>query len=143
MECEKSLEIDSNFILAIHVMGMCRALQGHVREAIELGERAAAMAGRAPFYLGVLGHYYARSGAVDTARAILDELDAIAATRYVPPHCRTYIYAGLNDVERALEWQAKAQEDGASPFYYVSPLLENLFADPRHVEQMRQMGWRS
>jgi TolB-like protein/Tfp pilus assembly protein PilF len=141
VECEKSLEIDPNFILGIHVMGMCRALQGRVREAIEIGERAAAMAGRAPFYLAVLGHYYARSGAVEAARAILNELDAVAASRYVPPHCRTYIYAGLNDVERALEWQAKAQDDGASPFYYVSPLLENLHQDPRHVDQMRKMGW--
>ena len=141
VECEKSLEIDPNFILGIHVMGMCRALQGRMREAIEIGERTAAMAGRAPFYLGVLGHYYARSGAVEAALAILNELDEIAATRYVPPHCRTYIYAGLNDIERALEWQAKAQDDGASPFYYVSPLLENLHGDPRHLEQMRKMGW--
>ncbi len=143
VECEKSLEIDPNFILGIHVMGMCRALQGRVSEAIEIGERTAMMAGRAPFYLGVLGHYYARSGAVEAARVILDELDAIANTRYVPPHCQTYIYAGLNDIDRALEWQAKAQEDGASPFYYLSPLIENLHADPRHVDQMRNMGWRS
>jgi TolB-like protein/Tfp pilus assembly protein PilF len=142
VECEKSLEIDPNFILGIHVMGMCRALQGSMHEAIEIGERTAMMAGRAPFYLGVLGHYYARSGAVEAARAILDELDAVADTRYVPPHCQTYIYAGLNDLDRALEWQAKAQDDGASPFYYLSPLIENLRADPRHVDQMRKMGWK-
>ena len=42
------------------------------------------------------------------ARAILDELEQAAAHRYVPPHCMTYIYAGLNDVERALDWEAKA-----------------------------------
>ena len=34
-----------------------------------------------------------------------------------------------------------AQDDGASPFYYVSPLIDNLQADPRHLEQMRTMGW--
>ena len=139
--CEKSLEIDPNFILGTHVIGMCRALQGRLREAIELGEQAAAMSGRAPFYVGVLGHYHARGGAIDTVRAILTELDAIAATRYVPPHCWTFIHAGLNDLDRAFEWQAKAQEDGASPFYYVSPLIDNLQADPRHLEQMRRMGW--
>ena len=55
VECEKALEIDPNFILAVHVMGMCRALQGHLDEAIELAERTVSMAGRAPFYLGVLG----------------------------------------------------------------------------------------
>ena len=55
----------------------------------------------------------------------------------------TYINAGLNDVERALDWEAKACDDGASPFYYVSPLIENLLEHPRHIAYMRQMGWRS
>lgn len=40
-----------------------------------------------------------------------------------------------------IEWQAKAHDDGASPFYYMSPLIENLHKDPRHFEQMRSMGW--
>jgi len=125
------------------VIGMCRALKGEVAQAIEIGERVASMSGRAPFYLGTLGHYYARIGAGDRARAILDELEQTAAHRYVPPHCMTYIYAGLNDVERALDWEAKACDDGASPFYYVSPLIENLLEHPRHIAYMRQMGWRS
>ena len=143
VECEKSLEIDPGFILGLHVIGMCRALKGEVAQAIEIGERVASMSGRAPFYLGTLGHYYARIGAGDRARAILDELEQTAAHRYVPPHCMTYIYAGLNDVERALDWEAKACDDGASPFYYVSPLIENLLEHPRHIAYMRQMGWRS
>jgi serine/threonine-protein kinase len=142
-ECEKALEIVPDFILAMHVIGMCRALQGRLDEAIEIGERAASMAGRAPFYLGVLGHYYARKGAGETVRALLDELERAAGQRYVPPHCMAYIYAGLNDLDRAFEWQAKAQDDGASPFYYVSPLIDNLRTDPRHLAQMRSMGWRS
>ena len=142
-ECEKSLEIDPHFILGIHVIGMCHALQGQLAKAIEVGERTVLMSGRAPFYLGVLGHYYARSGAADTARTILMELEEMASRRYVPPHCMTYIYAGLNDLDSALEWEAKAHEDGASPFYYVSPLIENLHSNPRHIEYMRQRGWRS
>ncbi len=35
--CESSLEIDPNFILSTHVIGMCRAMQGRLSEAIELG----------------------------------------------------------------------------------------------------------
>jgi serine/threonine-protein kinase len=139
--CERSLEIDPNFILGTHVIGMCRALQGRLPEAIDLAERAVSMSGRAPFYLGVLGHYHARRGALEHVQAILQELDEMGATRYVPPHCRTFIYAGLNDLDRAFEWQAKAREEGASPFYYVSPLIDNLQADPRHLAQMRAMGW--
>jgi len=139
-ECEKSLEVDSNFILAIHLMGMCRALQSRLTEAIEIGERTVLMSGRGPFYLGVLGHYHARNGASDKAHDILEELADLAGTRYVPPHCQVYIYAGADDLDRAFEWQARACEDGASPFYYFSPLIENLHADPRHSAELRRMG---
>jgi len=78
---------------------------------------------------------------MERVQAILRELDELAATRYIPPHCRTFIYAGLNEFDQAFEWQAKAREDGASPFYYTSPLIDNLASDPRHLEQMRAMGW--
>ena len=141
-ECEKSLEVDPNFILAIHVMGMCRALQSRLTEAIEIGQRTVSMSNRAPFYLGVLGHYYARNGATDKVSEVVEELERLAGQRYVPPHCLAYIYAGLNDLDRAFEWQAKAYDDGAPPFYYFSPLIENLHADPRHTAELRRMGLR-
>jgi serine/threonine-protein kinase len=141
-ECERSLEVDPNFIFAIHMLGMCRAMQSRLAEAIEIGERTVSMSGRAPFYLGVLGHYHARNGAIDKAHEILEELDRLAATRYIPPHCQVYIYAGLNDLDRAFEWQAKAYDDGATPFYYFSPLIENLHGDPRHRAELRRMGLR-
>ena len=142
-ECEKSLEVDPNFIFAIHMMGMCRAQQSRLAEAIEIGERTLSMSGRAPFYLGVLGHYLARTGAGNRVREILDELAGLPSTRYVPPHCQAYIYAGSNDLDRAFEWQAKACDDGASPFYYFSPLIENLHADPRHRADLLRMGLRT
>jgi hypothetical protein len=139
-ECEKSLEVDPNLILGIHVMGMCRALQSQLTEAIQIGERTVSMSGRAPFYLAVLGHYYARSGAADKVNAIIEELERVASTKYVAPHSFVYIYAGANDLDRAFEWQAKAYEDGASPFYYFAPLIDNMQADPRHSAQLKRMG---
>ncbi len=142
-ECEKSLEVDPNFILALHIIGMCRALQSRLTEAIEIGERTVSMSGRAPFYLGVLGHYYARSGATDKVGDILQELERLAGTRYVPPHCMVYIYAAANDLDRAFEWQAKAYDDGAAPFYYFAPLIDNLHADARHAAELRRMGWQT
>jgi hypothetical protein len=42
-----------------------------------------------------------------------------------------------------IEWQAKAHDDGASPFYYMSPLIENLHKDPRHFEQDAEHGLES
>ena len=142
-ECEKSLEVDPNFILAIHVKGMCRALQGQWAEAVTIGERAVAMSGGAPFYVAVLGHYYARSGATDKVRQVVQQLNDIAGHRYVAPQAFAYIHAGLNEIDQALEWQAKAYEDGASPFNYFSPLIENLQSDPRHTAEVQRMQLRA
>ena len=101
------------------------------------------MSGRAPFYLGMLGHYYARSGATDKVREIVEQLDRLAGQRYVPPHCFAYIHAGSNEIDQAFEWQAKAYDDGASPFNYFSPLIENLHGDPRHTAELRRMRLRA
>ena len=142
-ECEKSLEIDPNFILAIHVKGMCRALQGRLAEAVTIGERAVAMSGGAPFYLAVLGHYYARSGATDKVRQVVQQLNDIAGHRYVSPQCFAYIHAGMNEIDQAFDWLAKAYDDGASPFNYFSPLIENLHSDPRHSAELQRMQLRA
>ena len=60
----------------------------------------------------------------------------------MPPHAHAFIHAGLNDLDRAFQWQAKAADEGASPFTYYSPLIDNMKADPRHERDMTQMGWR-
>ena len=141
-ECQKALEVDSSFIIAIYVMGMSRMQQSRYAEALELMERSASMAGRAPFYLGLLGNFYARSGSPERARAILEELDASPAG-YVPPHAYAYVYAGLGDLDKAFAWQTKARADGASPFNYFSPVIESMQADPRHDEELAAMGWKN
>jgi serine/threonine-protein kinase len=141
-ECEKALEAQPNFIIALYVKGMCRAQQGRTAEAIELLERAAAMSNRAPFYIGLLGNFYARAGRVEAARALLRELEANAASGYIPPHAYAYIHAGLGDLDRAFEWQDRANADGAAPFNYFSPVIEVMQCDPRHAEDLRERGWR-
>ena len=140
--CESSLEIDPNFILGPNVIGMCRALQGRTLKQPNSGSASCDVRPRAVLSRPAGSLSCAprrdRTGAGHPARA-----RRVAAARCVPPHCRTFIYAGLNDFDQALAWQAKAQEDGASPFCCVSPLIDNLQADPRHLEQMRSMGWPS
>jgi serine/threonine-protein kinase len=142
-ECEKSLEVDPNFILAIHVKGMCRALQGRLAEAVTIGERSVSMSGGAPLYLAVLGHYYARSGSIDKVRQVVERLNDMAGHRYVAPQAFAYIHAGMNEIDQAFEWQAKQYDDGASPFNYFSPLIENLHRDPRHSAELQRMQLRA
>jgi TolB-like protein len=141
--CDKALEKDPNFIVAIYVKSMCRAVQSELPEAIELIERAVSMSDRAPFYLGILGNCYGRAGATARAHAVLDELDQLSKHRYVTPHSQSYIYSGLNDLDRAFEWQARNFEDGSAPFPYYSPMIDNLRTDPRHAAELQRMRLRT
>jgi hypothetical protein len=59
----------------------------------------------------------------------------------VPPQCYVFIYAGIGERSRALEYQEQAYEDGASPFNYLAPCIRGLYAlssdHKRRLEQMR------
>jgi serine/threonine protein kinase/tetratricopeptide (TPR) repeat protein len=139
-ECEKALEIDKDFLVAIYVMAISKAQLGFHHDAIEELERAVQLSGGMPFYLGLLGKAYADIKQTAKVHAILQRLKGLEDTLYVPPHCYVYIYAGLGDFDKAFEWQDKAFADGASPFNYFSPSLECLHADPRFKADLRAWG---
>ena len=71
---------------------------------------------------------------MEQVQAILRELDALAATRYVPPHCRTFIYAALNDLNQRSQWQAKGA-GGRITLLFTRRRSSTIFwaADPRHL----------
>ena len=76
----------------------------------------------------------------DEALALVAELSNHAPDTYVPPQCYVFIYAGLGERERALEYQEKAYEDGASPFNYLAPCIRALYAlSPHHKKRLEQM----
>ena len=141
-ECEKALEVDKQFLVALYVMGMCKAKLNMYEDAIKHLEVAAELSEGMPFYLGLLGKLYADTRQHDKVTAILARLDEKdkGTEVYVPPHCYVYIYAGLGDLDKAFEWQDRAFVDGASPFNYFSPVIDNLHGDPRFKEDIRKWG---
>ncbi len=143
-EAQKCLEVDPNFLVGLYVLGLAYTMKRQYHEAALLIERAVALSGRAPFYLGLLGLVYGEMGRPEKVDQIIAELDDQRAKgRYIPPHCYVYIYAGLRDFDRALEWQEKACDDGAPPFYFIAPATECLHGDPRHKAQMARMSARA
>lgn len=139
-ECEKALEVTPDFLVALYVMALCKAQLGHTQEAAEHLERAVALSGGMPFYLGLLGKVYADLGHTDKVDAILARLDELSRRTFVPAHCYVYIYAGLGDFDQAFRWQDEAFEQGASPFNYFAPVIECLHDDPRFKDDLRAWG---
>ena len=58
-------------------------------------------------------------------------------------HCAAVLRLHLRragERQRALEYQERAYEDGASPFNYLAPSMRDLYAlDPYHKKRLEQM----
>lgn len=138
--CSECLRADPDYLLARLLRGQCFELQGKADEAVADLESAVMMTRNLPYFIGVLGHCYGLVGMRQQALSLLPELDRQSRDRYVPPQAYVFIYGGLGEREKALAFQERAYEDGASPFNYLAPYIRDLYAlDPHHKERLAQM----
>jgi tetratricopeptide (TPR) repeat protein len=75
------------------------------------------------------------------ARKILRELEARARAGYVSPYHFAYVYTGLGDFDRAMDWLERAVAERTGPAYSIkgSFLLTPLHSHPRFRALLRQM----
>jgi len=138
--CNDCLRSDGSYVFALHLRGLCALAKESAAEAIADIRQAAALTGRSPFYLGLLGLCYGTFGMHAEALDLIAELERLAPRTYVPSQCYVFIYAGLGQREKALAYQEDAYVDGASPFNYLNPTVRDLYAlDPRHQKRLEQM----
>ncbi len=138
--CNECLRVDPTYVFALHLRGLCHLATWARDSAVADLERAAVLGGRAPFYLGLLGRCYGEFGMRREALDLIDELERKSPDTYVAPQSYVFIYDGLGERERALEYQEKAYEDGAAPFNYLAPFIRDLYAlSPHHKRRLEQM----
>ncbi len=92
--------------------------------------------------LGALGEAYAFSGKIAEAQEELHKLHALAATGYVSPRSRCYIYVGLGDWDRLFADLEQAYADHCpwmSPLN-VDPRFDPIRGDPRFVSLLTRMN---
>ena len=93
---------DSPFALWSHGLGLS-ALGRHT-EAIAVHRQAVQLTGgRYSYYTALLANALGHSGDLAEARKLLHELDARAATQYVPPYDRALVLEGLGEDDAALD----------------------------------------
>lgn len=75
----------------------------------------------------------ARVGDEPAARGVLQEMQAMARTRYVPAHTFAIAHAGLGDIDEMFEYLNLAVEErsGMIPFLAVDPVADQFRSDPR------------
>ena len=138
--CSECLRFDPEYVFAVHMRGLCYLAKSMREAAVADLQRAVALTRRTPFYLGLLGYCYGELGMRDEALKLIDELGHQPPDTYVAPQCYVFIYAGLGERDRALQYQEKAYEDGASPFNYLTPFIRRVYAlSPHHKKRLEQM----
>jgi tetratricopeptide (TPR) repeat protein len=92
-------------------------------------------------WLGQLGQAYGMAGNVAKAREILEELESRARGAFVSPYHFAYVYTGLGDFDRAMDWleRAVALRTGGAYSIKGSFLLAPLHMHPRFRVLLHQM----
>jgi serine/threonine-protein kinase len=128
----KALEFHPNAPRLHATLGWALLRQGQASEGLAALRRACELEGDEPLYLAQYGQALAMSGARDAALEVLARLEQQARERYVSPKHFAYVYTGLGDAARAMDYleQAYEQHSGA----YTLPgsfLFESLRQHPR------------
>ncbi len=89
--------------------------------------------------LPLLAYAYAKSGELEKARSILDQLNEMAKIRYISPFYFAIVYMGLDDFDNSINYLKKAHEEKDFRLHwiglYVSErIFEPLQSDPEYQE---------
>lgn len=142
-QVDRMLEIDPRHPLSHMLQGCWQLLHGDADAAADSYATACDLAGRPAWLLGWLGLALGTAGRHDGARAIRDELEALASARYIPPFSFALIALGLDEIDRAFQWLERAIEV-RDPFAIplrCYPFLDHIREDPRFETLLRRMNF--
>jgi tetratricopeptide (TPR) repeat protein len=116
--------------------------KGLMAEAIEACEKGVALTGREGYAISSLARLYALAGRREEAQAILAELNSLYAAGSATPTEIAYVYLGLGDRDKALDWLEKGipQRNPNLTLLKVGPEFEILRTDSRYTSLLARMG---
>jgi TolB-like protein/Flp pilus assembly protein TadD len=136
-----ALELDPRFPDVHCSLGLnCLELARWERALAEFHE-AVELSGRSAEQMASLGFAFGRTGRTGDAHAVLADLEARAAQRYVPAVYFAAVHAGLGDTDGACEWLDRAFAERSSwlVFLRVEPWWDGLRTHPRFMQLVERM----
>lgn len=93
-------------------------------------------------YLAGLGYVYAAAGKREEARKTLDELQTLARREYVPPYHFAWIYAGLGEKEKAIDFLEQVYKEHTQHVvdFKTIPVLDSLRAETRFQNLIQRVS---
>jgi serine/threonine protein kinase/tetratricopeptide (TPR) repeat protein len=131
-QCRRALELDPELAVAHAWLGMAREQQRASSDAIAAFREAVRLSDRNVANLASLAHALGIAGVAGEARALLEELTAIRAGRYVSGYDMALAQLGAGDPVEAVGWLERAYEERAhaAVFLKVDPRLDPLRSSP-------------
>ena len=138
---EEAVEFEPDYDRARSTLGWSYFLNGDQMAGIAELERAVAVSPGNTLWLGQLGQACAMAGDEKRARAILEQLEEHARAKFVSPYHFAYVYTGLGELDRALDYLEQAVLKRTGPAYAIksSFLLTSLHNHPRFHALLREM----
>jgi serine/threonine-protein kinase len=136
------LDIEPHYALAHATLGWVYVLTGKPDQGIASLQKALELSPDSTMYLAQLGQAFATVGRTDDARDVLRRLQDLAKRRYVSPYHMAYVYTGLGEHDRAIDWLERAYEERAGGVFGVkgSFLFTSLRGHPRFRGLLRKMN---
>ena len=137
-QLDKTLELSPDFYRARLLLGIAYGQKGSFAEAIREFKRANQIEDT-PVLSGFLGYAYGMSGNKKEALALLDAMLRKSKRTYVPPYSIALVFAGLNQLEPALQWLEKAcVENGRwRGWLMLTPEFDGLVSQERFADLLR------
>ena len=141
-QLQKTLEIEPDFYPAHIILGLACLMKGELAEARAVFQRAEQLNPADLFGLALRGYLQAVSGERAEALQTLERLQEMSPPGAPLSACFALIYAGLDDRDQAFQWLERGYADRILDMtrLKVTPLLDNLRADPRFADLARRIS---
>jgi len=147
VEAQNVLELNSQYPLAHHVLGLILEQEGRYAEAIVELEKAVGLFGDRFISLGALGRIFGLSGQPLRAREVLEHLESAGnnAQAAVDPAFSAMIHAGLGENDLAFGKLNEACEYHSTHVVWLksAPYWDPLRSDPRFDTLLARLGLSS
>ncbi|MBX3276460.1 MAG: protein kinase [Acidobacteria bacterium] len=136
-----ALNLNPNFLIANHWLGLAFIANGMYDDAIKVGEEGLRQSPANPEMLFVIGRAYAKQGRRREAEQYIDKLREVAKTRYVRTYWFACIYAALGDKDKAFAELERSFEDRDVflPRIKSDPMVDSLRDDSRFRDLLKRM----
>ncbi|MDE2051665.1 MAG: tetratricopeptide repeat protein, partial [Gammaproteobacteria bacterium] len=140
-QLRKTLELEPRFWVAQICLAKTYERLGHHAQALDCCRNAWVFSSGNTEALSIAGHVHAMAGERAEAEQKLNELLARRKERYVPPYNIALVFAGLGDLDSALQWLELAFADRDVRMNFLRDHKWNVLRSRREfLALMRRVG---